>query len=115
MIRFLIDANLAPRLAVLLAPRFTECVHVQDVLPRGQDQEILEYAIAQNLVVLTKDVDFIDLATLSGAPAKVIRITLGNCRSESIAILLLEYPELIAEFVNDPTARHLSLPGRRSQ
>jgi predicted nuclease of predicted toxin-antitoxin system len=88
---------------------------VQQLFPNGLDLQILDYAVANGYLVLTKDLDFIDLATFRGAPAKVVRIALGNCRTENVAALVMTEHEIISEFAGDPTALHLSLPGRRSQ
>ena len=62
--RFLVDANLSPRLAVSLNQAGYDAVHVADLgMSRATDLEILDVADREDLVVVSADTDF---GTLGG-------------------------------------------------
>ena len=64
--RFLVDANLSPRVAAGLTSAGFESIHVADVgLLTAADQEILDYAAENELVIVSADTDFGDLLALS--------------------------------------------------
>ena len=64
--RFLVDANLSPRVATLLSGEGFESIHVGDVdLLSATDQAILDYAAANGLVIISADSDFGELLALS--------------------------------------------------
>ena len=57
--RFLVDANLSPRVADGLRKAGFEAVHVADLgLTTATDDEIFDRAVADGLVVVTADSDF---------------------------------------------------------
>jgi predicted nuclease of predicted toxin-antitoxin system len=60
--RFLVDAQLPPALCRWLAARGHEATHVGDIgLGAASDSEIASYAEAHELVLISKDEDFIVL------------------------------------------------------
>lgn len=64
--RFLVDANLSPRVAASLSSAGFESIHVADVrLLTAADQAILDYAAANGLVIVSADTDFGELLALS--------------------------------------------------
>jgi len=64
--RFLVDANLSPRVATLLSGEGFESIHVRDVdLLTATDQAILDYAAANGLVIISADSDFGELLAVS--------------------------------------------------
>ena len=77
--RFIVDAQLPPALAQLLASRGHHAEHVQDVgLREAQDSPIWKYALEHQAVIVTKDEDFpLRLRQSSVAPA-VVWIRIGN-------------------------------------
>lgn len=83
--RLLFDQNLAISLVQRLAANYSGSAHVRsEGLSTASDRAIWERAREQGFVVVTKDVDFLRLSTLFGAPPKVIWIGLGNCRTADI-------------------------------
>ncbi len=57
--KFIVDANVSPRLAVLLGEAGHDAVAVRDIgLGNASDDEILDFAIAQERVVISHDTDF---------------------------------------------------------
>ena len=66
--RLLFDQNLSRRLLAMLRDAYPDSVHVVDVeLDTATDREIWEYAGEHDLIVVSKDSDFRQLAFLYGA------------------------------------------------
>ena len=64
--RFLVDANLSPRVAARLISAGFDSVHVTEVgLLTASDQAILDYAAENGLVIVSADTDFGELLALS--------------------------------------------------
>jgi predicted nuclease of predicted toxin-antitoxin system len=64
--RFLVDANLSPRVATLLSGEGFESIHVGDVdLLTATDQAIVDYAAVNGLVIISADSDFGELLAVS--------------------------------------------------
>ena len=60
--KFLIDAQLPPELCGWLAERGHEAVHVSALADEPlRDRQIADYADAEQLVVISKDEDFVEL------------------------------------------------------
>jgi predicted nuclease of predicted toxin-antitoxin system len=58
-VRFLVDANVSPRVALLLADAGHDAVAVRDVrLTAAPDDEILDWALADDRVIVSHDTDF---------------------------------------------------------
>jgi len=66
------------------------------------DHSLWDYAKAHGFTLLTQDADFHELATLYGAPPKVIWLKCGNRPRGYIARLLLMYREQLIAFYEDP-------------
>ena len=70
--KFLIDANLPPRLCAWLNSRRHAAEHLFDLdLLDATDTEIWRRAEVQKLVIVSKDVDFYERALLFGPPSQV--------------------------------------------
>jgi predicted nuclease of predicted toxin-antitoxin system len=84
-VRFLVDAQLPPALALLLDEHGHVAEHVIDVGPADiPDRELWRYALEHQAVIVTKDEDFANmLATGVDAPA-VVWIRVGNTRRASL-------------------------------
>jgi predicted nuclease of predicted toxin-antitoxin system len=77
-----------------------------------QDIEIFAAARAENVVIITKDSDFIDLVCRLGTPPKVVWLTCGNVTNRNLRQLLmatlpnaldqLQQGEMIVEITNTP-------------
>jgi predicted nuclease of predicted toxin-antitoxin system len=79
-VKFLVDANLPPRLCVWLRTRRHEAEHLFDSnLLTATDTQIWERGNTENLAIFSKDVDFYDRALLFGAPPQVVHVAVGNC------------------------------------
>ena len=90
--RFLVDANLSPRVATTLSSEGFKSIHVGDVgLLTAADQAILDYAAASELVIISADTDFGELLAISrGAvrPSAVLLRSADRLTPEQQAALL---------------------------
>ena len=99
----LIDENLSWRLGGYLKDYFSKIIHVKDInSPKLiSDLAIREYALKNNLMILTNDDDFYKLSTLYGFPPKVILLKTGNMKTIFIANLLIKNISSIESFVKN--------------
>ncbi len=57
--RFLVDANMSPRVAVLLRVEGHDAIAVREIgLANASDDEIVDSAAAQDRIVISHDTDF---------------------------------------------------------
>ena len=121
--RFLVDANLSPRLAASLADAGHDAVHVSDVgMSRATDTEILDMADGQDRVVVSADTDFGTLLAVSnrrGPSVLLVRFTSPR-RVEQVASVVHVNLPAVAEsleagavvVLEDDRVRIRSLPMR---
>jgi predicted nuclease of predicted toxin-antitoxin system len=110
-VRLLFDQNLSRRLLGMLRDAYPDSVHVVDVeLDAATDRDIWEYAGEHDLIVVSKDSDFRQLAFLHGPPPKVVWLRVGNTSTAQIATVLLHYVERIETFVDDDEEAMLVIP-----
>ena len=81
-----IDAQLPPQLAEFLSRAFgVRARHVLELgLESAIDRTIYSEARAANVIVLTKDRDFVRLLEEKGPPSRVLWITTGNIRNAAL-------------------------------
>jgi predicted nuclease of predicted toxin-antitoxin system len=78
-VRFLVDAQLPPRLAAWLVARGHEAVHVESIgLRHDDDGPILQWAISNDAVLVTKDRDFAPRPVEPPSPIQIVWIRTGN-------------------------------------
>lgn len=78
--RFIVDAHLPLALKTWLKSRGHDVVHTRD-LPRknlSDDIEVIEIAVREERIVISKDSDFFDYFVLKGIPPKLLMLTTGN-------------------------------------
>lgn len=91
--KYLVDNQLPTALARHLSSKGIECRHVRDCgLGEASDREIWRHAVENDEVVVSKDEDFVYLATTSPG-ARLVWVRLGNCRK---AQLLATFDRLFA-------------------
>lgn len=85
-----VDAQLSPRVARWLSERFgVEAIPIRDLgLREAADQQIFEAAKAAGAIVMTKDLDFIEMVERLGPPPQIIWITCGNTSNQKLRELL---------------------------
>jgi predicted nuclease of predicted toxin-antitoxin system len=109
-VRLLYDQNLAVSLVTSLAGSYQGAAHVRgEGLSTASDRAIWEYARDHGFAIVTKDVDFLRLSALLGAPPKVIWIGLGNCPTADVIRVFEERRAEVEAFLSQEEADVLTL------
>ena len=98
----LLDENLSYKLVSRLIHEFPDVQAVVKVIDLGEgasDERVWEYAKANNLVLTTKDKDFVNYWKRFGPPPKLIKLNIGNCRINALELLLKVNKDQIVRFV----------------
>lgn len=93
--RFLLDSNLSPRVALLLRVAGLDAQHVRDHgLQRAADAVILEFARDRSFVIVSEDTDFGELLAQqrTAAPSFVLLRTDGSMTPDQQAGVLMIPP-----------------------
>jgi predicted nuclease of predicted toxin-antitoxin system len=88
--KFIVDAQLPYRLALILKDKGIDAIHTDD-LPdkeRTTDEQISSIATSENRIVITKDSDFLDSYLIRNIPAKLLIVTTGNIKNRQLFELL---------------------------
>jgi predicted nuclease of predicted toxin-antitoxin system len=90
MTRFLIDVNLPEHFSLWKGPGY---LHVRSLNERWTDRKVWDYARRHDLVIVSKDADFSELAMLSTPPPRVVHIRFGNLKLRQFrAVLTRQWP-----------------------
>jgi predicted nuclease of predicted toxin-antitoxin system len=102
--KFLLDAQLPPNLAIRLRSSGHECLQTRE-LPLGNrtpDSTINDLSLKDRLVVVTKDADFVNSFLLHGSPYKLLLISAGNISNEGLeALCERRFPALVAALTDN--------------
>ena len=83
--KLLFDENLSHQLVDRLSDVYPGSQHVRQLgMKASPDRIVLGHAGLMDMVLVTKDGDFDDLALLSEEGARVLRLDLGNCTTDEI-------------------------------
>lgn len=83
--RFLVDAQLPPALARMLAAKGHGAEHVYDVdLGEAEDRAVWDYAKQVSAIIITKDEDFIVLASFQTDGPAIVWVRLGNTTKQAL-------------------------------
>jgi predicted nuclease of predicted toxin-antitoxin system len=100
-VKFIVDAQLPRRLAYFLADQGYDAVHTLD-LPSGNrtdDNDIIEIAINEQRVIITKDQDFADSFALRQHSWQLLLVRTGNIsNSELLELFERSLPQIVATF-----------------
>lgn len=102
--KLLLDANISWRLTARLKEHFADCFHVDDIeltVP-AKDTEIWNYALIEELIIVTNDDDFLNLADAKGFPPKVVLLRTGNQSNNYIEELLIKHKADIKDLSESP-------------
>ena len=101
--KLLFDENLSRKLVTRLAELYPNSVHVAEVdLLESPDREIWEFAKTGNLVIVSTDSDFYELATTIGPPPKVVWLRRWTHPTRDAERVLRREAIRITEFATDP-------------
>ena len=98
--RLLVDANLSPRVAVLLSESGHDAVAVRDVgLQHASDQQILEHALEDDRVIVSHDTDFGTLLAVQrrSKPSFILIRSAEPLTTLQIATLLIDNADVMLE------------------
>jgi predicted nuclease of predicted toxin-antitoxin system len=73
--KFLVDVNLPKYFSYFESSQF---IHVVDIDDEMTDSSVWDYALSNNLIILTKDTDFYHRSVASKIKPKVVYFQLGN-------------------------------------
>ncbi len=97
---FLIDNNLPPKVAEVLAAHFPGTVHVVSLrMDTADDGLIWLHAKDQEFCILTKDNDFEAKSRLYGCPPKVVQLRCGNRKTSQVLALLRQHIAELKDFL----------------
>ena len=109
--KLLLDQNLSFRFLDQLSVRFPSSTQTRVAgLERASDLQIWEYAKENELTIVTKDMDFYELALARGIPPKIVWLRCGNVNNRYLLALLLKAANTIAAFIEDPESICLEIP-----
>ena len=93
----MIDAQLPPALASIIAAGGHDARHVGDVgLRDAEDTSIWRYALEQNAVIVTKDEDFAVRSLRSGQGPVIVWLRVGNTSRRAVSEWLVPLlPQII--------------------
>ena len=98
MIGFLFDENLPNDIRLSTTKTV---IHVSDLGKSLSDSDIWEYAIAHDLVIVTKDADFSNRILVSTPPPKVVHLRIGNLKKKHFNNLVAKTWSEIESLIND--------------
>lgn len=93
---FLVDANLPKYFAFFHHPQFS---FVSDLDPGMSDTAIWNYALHNDLIILTRDADFFSRSLLATHKPKVVFFRFGNMTLEQMHIFFTENWERIIKAI----------------
>lgn len=84
--KFLCDVHIPLKLVKFLQSKGFEAIHVNSMPNKWytRDQEIIEYANSNCLVLISKDGDFRNSFILNGDPKRLIKINSGNISNQTL-------------------------------
>ena len=100
--KFIVDAQLPKSLSDLLNRKGHDSIHTIE-LPRKNktdDTSILELALKDSRIVISKDTDFLEMYLVKHQPEKLILVRTGNIGNRELLLLFEKYLERICELLN---------------
>lgn len=109
--KLLLDQNLSFRFLDRLSEEFPGSTQVRLVgLERATDSHVWDYAKQHGFTIITKDMDFYEMALLRGVPPKIVWLRCGNVTNRYLLALLQRETVVIKTFIEDPESTCLELP-----
>ena len=100
--KLLLDQNISRKLVKELNTFFPGSNHVCLVgLEQATDEEVWNFALENNYIIVTQDSDFYERSIVYGYPPKVIWLRSGNISTIYIKNLLKKYIQEIVKFGKD--------------
>jgi len=98
-----IDAQLSPALAAWINRTYDD-IRAQSIRAVGlrdaEDEQIFRAAQEANVIIMSKDSDFMNLLDRHGPPPKVIWVTCGNTSNRRMRIILKQLLQPAVKMLN---------------
>jgi len=96
-----LDAHLSPRVAPWIQSNLGhDAQALRDIgLRDAEDQEIFDSARQDEITILTKDKDFVDLVGRLGSPPTVIWLRCGNTSEDRLKQILTDHLDEALDFI----------------
>ena len=84
--RFLCDVHISYKIKKFLKNKDHYCIHINEILSQDRtiDHDIAAYCNEKDLILITKDEDFLDTYLIEHLPRKLIKIHLGNISTNKL-------------------------------
>jgi len=108
-----VDAHISPKLCPWIRRQFAlDAVHVRDLgLREAEDPEIFDKAREEQVVIFTKDEDFVDLVGRLGTPPQVLWLRCGNMSNARLwTVLSSALPDAIELLGQGEPVVEITLP-----
>ena len=88
--KFLVDAQLPRKLARLINELGGDAIHTLDLPDANQtpDSLVLDIAVQENRIVVSKDADFVNSFLLGQGPQRLLLISTGNIENRDLIDLV---------------------------
>lgn len=88
--KFLVDAQLPPRLCRWLSAKGHWALHISKTEGglTSPDALVWDLARSEDCALFSKDTDFFDRAILFGKPPQVVHVSVGNCSNRDLFTIL---------------------------
>jgi predicted nuclease of predicted toxin-antitoxin system len=99
MLKFIVDTQLPPLLSEMLRFKGFDAKHTTDY-PNGsqmQDVEIVQIAIHENRIIISKDNDFLDIYILGKYHIRVLILEVGNIPNKELLKIISSQLNRIVE------------------
>ncbi len=100
-VKFIVDAQLPPSLAIALREAGYDVQAVREIgLRDAEDCEIWEYALANQAGIITKDQDFADLLIIRPDAPVIVWLRIGNTSNRALLSWILPLWPAILDRIN---------------
>jgi predicted nuclease of predicted toxin-antitoxin system len=95
--QFICDVHISFKIVKFSVSKGYSAAHVNDLPDKWftKDEDISEYADANNLIRITKDADFRNSYFIKKTPKKLIKVNLGNISNIALIDILSEILDVI--------------------
>jgi len=111
--KFLVDAQLPKRLALMLRYRGYDAIHTLE-LPeqnRTPDHTLNDLSIRESRILISKDMDFVESILLTDRPYKLLFVHTGNIMNKQLTELFVQhFEDIVTSF---ESARLVELQAER--
>lgn len=101
--KFIVDAQLPKILSDFLNNEGHDAIHTLNFNNKNKttDKAIIETAIKQNRITITKDQDFLDSYLLKREPPQLILVRTGNISNKELLKLFRQNIQIITELLSE--------------